>query len=172
VERDDDDDPEWTRLERVVLPLIRHGHRPGTALAGFVVSCLIFAAFAALTVSQVVDDLILSDRGVLAHARVVRVNEGKGGDTINVVLNGDPDRSDILIEKLATTPQVGHTLQVLLDPENRGRAIDARVPIWRWTDFWTVLAGAVAAVFSLAELRHWRRLRSRHRGHRQGRHRS
>lgn len=170
-----DDDPEWTRLERVVLPLIRHGHRPGTALAGFVASCLMCATFTALAASQLVDDLVLSDRGVLAHARVVRVNEGKSGDTVNVVingvLNGDPDGSDVLIDKLATTPQVGDVLQVLLDPENPGRAIDAPVSIWRWSDFWTALAGVVAAVVSVAELRHWRRLRNRHRGHRQGRHR-
>jgi hypothetical protein len=168
---EDDDDPEWTRLERVVLPLIRHGQRPGTALAGLVASCLLCATFMALAASQVVDDLILSDRGILTRARVVRVNEGRGGDTVNVVLSRDQGGSDVLIEKLATTPQVGDTLQVLLDPENPGRAIDARVSIWRWTDFGTALAGAVAGAVSVAELRHWRRLRDRHRGHRQGRHR-
>jgi hypothetical protein len=91
VQKEGDDDPEWTRLERVVLPLICHG-----------------------------------DRGVLAHARVVRVNEGKPGDTWNVVLNGFPGGSDVLIDKLATTPQVGDVLQVLLDPENPGVATRTR----------------------------------------------
>jgi hypothetical protein len=46
------------------------------------------ATFIALAAGQLVDDLILSDRGVLVHARLVRVNEGKPGDTVNVVLSG------------------------------------------------------------------------------------
>ena len=171
VQMEDDDDPEWTRLERVVLPLVRHGRRPGTALAGFLASCLLCATFTAVTASQVFDNLILSDRGVLADARVVRVNDDQGGDTVNVVLGSDPNGREVLIDKLATTPKVGEVLQLRLDPENPGRAIDARAPIWRWTDFWTALAGAFAAVVSVAELRNWRRLRDRHRGHRRGRHR-
>ena len=112
-------------MERIVLPLIRHGRRPGTALAGLVASCLLCATFTALAASQVVDDLILSDRGILTRARVVRVNEGRGGDTVNVVLNSDRGGSDVLIEKLAVTPHIGESLQILLDPENPGRAIDA-----------------------------------------------
>ncbi|MBY8874252.1 hypothetical protein K7640_20695 [Micromonospora sp. PLK6-60] len=163
-----------SRFERVVLGWVRgDGETALTAGLWLAFTALLTSAFLFVLGWEVRDGLALENRGRLAEARVVRVNEGRGV-TANIVFVSGPTGTEALMEDPAGPPEPGEVILVRYDPRDPGVVRDAAAPIWRWP---LLLIGAVisasgSVVVAAEWLRFARRLRERRwrRGPGAGRH--
>lgn len=158
--RESGTDGELSRLERIVLPNIRHGHTPGTALAGLLLTAAVVTTMLVAGITSLRGYYALTTRGRTATVLVTRVNEVKGGPTANVRYLTGPVGHEALLDRLPSPPpQVNRSIEVRYDPRKPDSVSASGVGLFPGGTVAIAVAFVIiGSVVLLAEWRLWRRL--------------